>query len=58
MLVFLLLNRLFYCLFNYQISRFLRTYSFKIFLLEILLLEDIQKLVFLLIRNFSVLFRI
>ena len=58
LLVFLLLNRLFYCLFNYQISRFLRTYSFKIFLLEVLLLEDIQKLIFILIRNFSVLFRI
>ena len=33
LLIFFLLNRLFYCLFNFQISRFFRTYSFKIFLL-------------------------
>ena len=58
LLVFLLLNRLFYCLFNYPISRFLRTYSFKIFLIEVLFLEDIQQLIFILLRNFTCLFRI
>ena len=56
--VFIILNRLFYFLFERSISRFLRLYSFKVFLLEVLLLEDIQKLVFLLIRNYSCLFKI
>ena len=57
LLVFLLLNRVFYCLFNFETSRFFRTYSFKIFLLEILFVEDIQKLIFVLIRNYITLFR-
>ena len=57
-LVFFLLNRLFYCLFNEPISRFFRLYSFKIYLIEVLFLEDIQKLVFILIRNFTSLFRV
>ena len=55
---FILFNRLFYCLFNHSVSRFFRPYSFKIFLLEVLFLEDIQKLAFLLIRNFGCLFRV
>ena len=58
LLTFLLFNRLFYCLFNYEVSRFFRAYSFKIFFLEVLFLEDIQKIVFILIRNFFVLFRV
>ena len=36
--VFIILNRLFYFLFERSISRFLRLYSFKVFLLEVLLL--------------------
>ena len=56
--VFFLLNRLFYCFFNYSLSRFLRLYSFKVFLIEVLILGDIQSLVFILLRNFSCLFKI
>ena len=56
--VFFILNRLFFCLFNYPISRFLRNYSFKIFLVEILIIEDIQQLIFIFIRNFFCFFKI
>ena len=57
-LVFFLLNRLFYCLFNYPISRFLRLYSFKLFVVEVLLFGDIQNIVFVLVRNMSCTFKI
>ena len=44
--------RLFYCLFNYQISIFVRPYSFLWILLEVLVQGNIEYFIFLALRNF------
>jgi hypothetical protein len=46
-LLFFLLNRTFYCLFQYKLSIFFRVYSFWLHLLGILLLSNVNKIVFL-----------
>ena len=51
-----LFNRLFYCLFDYEISRFLRIYSFWWVLMEILLQRNIEFFTFLGFRNFQAMF--
>ena len=45
-------NKLFHCLFNYQISIFLRPYSFWWILLETLVQGNIEYFTFLALRNF------
>ena len=45
-------NRLFYLLFNYQISFIFRAYSFKWILLEILIQNNVEFFTFLGLRNF------
>ena len=49
-------NRLFYCLFHYEISKFLRIYSFWWVLMEILIQRNIEFFTFLGFRNFKTMF--
>ena len=55
MMVFLL-NRMFYFLFNYEVSKFLRVYSFWLVLVEILIQGNLEFFSFLGWRSFYVLF--
>ena len=54
--LFIILNRLFRLLSRCAISIFLRVFSFKLYLLEMLFINNIQILFFLALRNFSSLF--
>ena len=51
-----LFNRLFRCLFHYEISKFLRFYSFWWVLMEILIQRNIEFFTFLGFRNFKTMF--
>ena len=49
-----LFNRIFYLLFNYEISKFLRPYSFWLILFDLLIQNNIEYFTFLGFRTFSV----
>ena len=57
LVLIVLFNRLFYCLFNYEVSKFLRIYSFWWILLEILVQRNLEYFTFLCFRNFLVMFQ-
>ena len=50
-------NRVFYCLFDYEISKYLRIYSFWWIFLEVMIQANIEFFIFLGFRNFSAFFQ-
>ena len=51
-----LFYRIFYCLFNYEISKFLRPYSFCLVLVELIFQNNLEYITFLTFRSFQLLF--
>ena len=56
LIVFFLLNRLFYCFFNYSVSQYVRIFSFWGFLYQMLIESNIEYFTFLAFRNFQTMF--
>ena len=54
LVTFILFNRIFYCLFNYEISKYLRVYSFWWVMLELLIQKNVELFTFLGFRNFVI----
>ena len=57
LLTVILFNRLFYCLFNYEISKYLRVYSFWWVILELLIQKNVELFTFLGFRNFAIMYQ-
>ena len=51
-----LFHKIFYCLFDYEISKFLRPYSFKLILVDLIIQGNVEYFTFLGFRSFNVLF--
>lgn len=56
-LIFMILNKLFYCLYRKEVSRNLRIYSFRVYFFQLLFLDDIQYVFFIGLRNLQHLFK-
>ena len=58
LVVVFLFNRIFYCLFNYEISKYLRPYAFWWVLFEIMIQNNVQYFAFLGFRSFDTSFSV